>query len=190
MSAVAVQPADATKWTYEEFCLFPDDGRRHELIDGERYVSPSPRTKHQTVSGNLFFVLATYIRKHRTGQLWAAPMDVVLSDLDVVEPDLLYVSAARGAIITEKNIQGAPDLVVEILSEGSRRTDEVIKRKLYETYGIPEYWIVDPELEQVRVYKLTRGRYVRTSELSRETSDRLTSDLFPSLTIPTSELFE
>ncbi len=189
MPAVAVKSSHTTKWTYEEFCLFPEDGRRHELIDGAHYVSPSPRTKHQKVLFKLLIFLGNYTEKYKTGEILPAPMDVVLSDFDVVEPDLLYVSAARSAIITEKNIQGAPDLVVEILSAGNRRTDEVIKRKLYETHGIPEYWIVDPELEQVRVYRLTDGRYVRIAELSSETSDLLTSDLFPNLTIPLPELF-
>ncbi len=133
--------------------------------------------------------LGNYTQKYKMGEVLPAPMDVVLSDFDVVEPDLLYVSAARGAIVTDKNIQGAPDLVVEILSEGSRKADEVIKRKLYETYGVQEYWIVDPELEQVRVYKLTDGRYVRTAELSSEEPGVLTSDLFPGLTMPLSEIF-
>jgi Uma2 family endonuclease len=188
MSSAAIQ--QTTKWTYEEFCLFPDDGKRHELIDGEHYVSPSPITKHQQVSKNLLFLLETHIKKHKTGQLFHAPMDVVLSNFDVVEPDLLYVSAARKAIVTDDNIQGAPDLVVEILSEGSRRRDEVVKRKLYETHGVLEYWIVDPELEQVRVYRLTGGRYVRVAEWSREGADLLTSALFPGLAMPLSEVFE
>src|SRR5438128_3226950 len=168
----AMTPAGSgVKLTYEDFLLFPDDGKRHELIDGEHYVTPSPKTKHQRVSGNLFAALHNHVHPRRAGQLLAAPMDVLLSDTDVVEPDLLFISAARSSIITEPNIQGAPDLVVEILSEGTRKTDEITKRKLYERFGVTEYWVVDPELETVKVYRLSDRRYVRAAELSTEAGD-------------------
>lgn len=124
--------AHKVKFTYEDYLLFPDDGKRHELIDGEHYVTPSPSTKHQRISGNLLYFLKDHLRRTKAGRMFDAPMDVVLSDFDVVQPDLLFVSSARASIITEKNIQGAPDLVVEILSDGTRKTDEIIKRKLYE----------------------------------------------------------
>ncbi len=184
-----LQTVSPVKFTYEDFCLFPDDGKRHELIEGEHRMSPSPRTRHQIVSGNLAALLWNFLKESRRGTLLAAPMDVVLSDLDVVEPDLVYVSAARANIITEQNIQGAPDLAVEILSESSRKMDEIVKRKLYERAGIPEYWILDPELDAARVYRLRDGRYVRIAELTREAGDALTSDLFPGLTLPLAEIF-
>ncbi|MDH4194589.1 MAG: Uma2 family endonuclease [Nitrospirota bacterium] len=95
-------PLSSIKFTYEDYLLFPDDGRRHELIDGEHYVPPSPVTKHQKISGNIFVILGTYIRKTKIGHLFAPPMDVVLSDLDVVQPDLLFISNAHASIITEK----------------------------------------------------------------------------------------
>ena len=145
------QPVHTTKFTYEDYLLFPEDGRRHELIAGDHYVTPSPRTKHQKVSGSLLVSLGTHLQKSKGGQVLAAPMDVVLSDLDVVQPDLLFISQARSSILTEKNIQGAPDLLVEILSDSTRKTDEIIKRKLYEQHRVSEYWIIDPELETVKV---------------------------------------
>ncbi|MGH7233040.1 MAG: Uma2 family endonuclease [Nitrospiraceae bacterium] len=169
--------------------LFPDDGKRHELIDGDHFVTPSPTTKHQRISGKLFLHIGIHVEKTQAGQIFAAPMDVVLSDLNVVEPDLLYISSARSSIITEKNIQGPPDLVVEILSEATRKTDEIIKRKLYERYAVPEYWIVDPELETVKVYRLTDGHHVRVAELARETNDSLTTPLLPNLVIPLTDIF-
>ncbi len=97
----------------------------------------------------------------KSGEAFAAPCDVVLSDEDIVEPDLLFISAARAAIITEKNIQGPPDLVVEILSASTRKIDEVVKRKLYERYGVRGYWIVAPELEGIKIYRLTDQGYIR-----------------------------
>jgi Uma2 family endonuclease len=182
-------PLSSTKFTYEDYLLFPDDGKRHELIDGEHYVTPSPITKHQKVLGNIFIPLGTLIQKTKIGQLFAAPMDVVLSDIDVIQPDLLFITNKRDSIITEKNIQGAPDLVVEILSESSRKTDETIKRKLYERYRVSEYWIVDPELESVKIFRLSDKGYSRIAELSVEANDTLTSPLFPDWQLPLSLIF-
>lgn len=177
------------KLTYEDFLLFPDDGKRHELIDGDHYVTPSPITRHQRISRNLMIALHSFVTKHRLGEVFAAPYDVILSDVDVVEPDLLFVSAGRATIITEKNIQGAPDIVVEILSESTRKTDEMVKRKRYEQFGIMEYWIVDPELESVKVYRMTDKGYVRAAEWAKETNDTLTTPLLPDLRIPLTDIF-
>ena len=183
------QPLSSTKFTYEDYVLFPDDGKRHELIDGEHYVTPSPVTKHQRISRNLLGALYAYVQHKQCGHLFTAPMDVVLSNLDVVQPDLLFISNPRASIITEPNIQGAPDLVVEILSAGSRKTDEIIKRKLYERYRVSEYWIVDPELDAVKIYRLSDKGFARVAELSLETNDTLASPLFPDWQLPLSQLF-
>jgi len=183
-------PNPQTKFTYEDYLLFPDDGKRHELIDGDHFVTPAPRTKHQRVSGNLYRLLSTYVHQKRCGAMFAAPTDVVFSDLDVLQPDLLFISTDRASIITEKNIQASPDLLVEILSETTRRTDEVIKRKLYERYGVPEYWIVDPELETVKVYRMTEQGYSRVAELAKESGDVLTTPLLPDLHLPLAAIFE
>ena len=107
--------AESLKFTYEDYLLFPEDGKRHEIINGDHFMSPSPLTKHQKISSALHRIIGSFIHERRLGHLLAAPMDVVLSDFDVVEPDLLFISTARASIITDKNIQGAPDLVIEIL---------------------------------------------------------------------------
>ena len=180
----------SVRFTYEDYLLFPNDGKRHEIIDGDHFMTPAPNIKHQRVSGNLFNALRNFLKGRRSGEAFAAPCDVILSDEDIVEPDLLFVSAARGAIITEKNIQGAPDLVVEILSDGTRKTDEIVKRKLYERYGVREYWIVDPELETVKIYRLTDQGYVRAAELARETNEALSTPLLPGFQAPLAEVFE
>ena len=103
-----------TKFTYQDYLLFPNDGKRYELIAGDRYVTPAPRIRHQKISTNLQGFLFDFVKKNNNGLVLSAPTDVVFSDMDVVQPDLLFVSRDRASIITEDNIQGAPDLVVEI----------------------------------------------------------------------------
>ena len=113
------------KLTYDDFVLFPDDGKRHELVDGEHYVTPSPNTRHQQISGDLFALIWTYLEAHLVGRVFHAPYDVVFSDCDVVAPDLLYVSNERAAeVVTAQHVQGVPDVVVEIASPGTRKRDE------------------------------------------------------------------
>ena len=109
------------KLTYDDFLLFPDDGKRHELIDGEHYVTPSPNLKHQAIVRNLVTTIGSFLRTHPVGKVYVAPLDVVFSHFDVVEPDLLYVSEARRDVLTAQNVQGAPDLVVEVGSPSTRR---------------------------------------------------------------------
>ncbi len=181
--------ATPLKLTYEDYLYLPDDGKRHEIIDGEHYVSPAPKVRHQTILGNLLSILWNFVRQHQLGRVWMAPVDVVLSSTDVVQPDLIFLSAARQHLLTEDNLQGAPDLVVEVLSEATRRKDEVTKRHLYDRFGVAEYWVIDPELETVKVYRRSGEQLVRHAELSLEAKDRLSSPLFPRLEIRLADLF-
>jgi Uma2 family endonuclease len=184
-----IPPTSGVKLTYDDFLLFPDDGQRHELIDGEHYVTPSPNQIHQIIVGNLYFALRGYLEEHPIGQAFLAPFDVVFSSVDVVEPDLLYITAERREILTKQNVQGAPDLVIEVGSPGTRRRDETIKRRLYERAEVSEYWIVDPDLEVVRVYQREGQGFGRPRELSREAGDVLESALFRSFTLPLDAVF-
>lgn len=186
---MSTQPR-STKLTYEDYLLFPDDGKRHELIHGDHSMTPAPSTKHQRISRNLVIAMGAFIRQHALGELFDAPCDVILSDEDVVQPDVLFVTSARKGIVTDDNIKGAPDLVVEILSDATRKKDEVTKRKLYERFGVSEYWIVDPELETVKVFRLGDHQYIRTAELSTEAHDTLTTPLLPEFRLPLADLFE
>ena len=102
--------APSVKFTYEDVLNFPNDGKRHEIIDGEHYVTPSPNTKHQRVATNLTVALGSYLKHHAIGEVFVAPLDVVLSDLDVVEPDLLYISRERWQVLTDQHVRGSPDL--------------------------------------------------------------------------------
>jgi len=178
------------KLTYEDFLLFPDDGKRHELIDGEHYVTASPNLRHQQVSGRLHLAIGHWLETHPIGQVYYAPLDIVFTDFDVVEPDLLYMSNERAASIgTPEHLKGAPELLVEIGSPSTRKRDETIKRRLYERSGVSEYWVVDPELDIVRVFRRRDGAFGRPVELSAEAGDVLTTPLLPGLEIPLARLF-
>ena len=180
----------AVKLTYDDFVHFPDDGRRHELIDGEHYVTPSPNTRHQRIAGTLHGVMWAWLEAHPIGQLFSAPYDVVFSEFDVVEPDLLYLSNERAAqVLTPLHAKGVPELVVEIASKGTRKRDETIKRRLYERVGVSEYWIVDPEIDVIRVHRREGTRFGRPVELSREADDVLTTPLLPGLELPLARIF-
>jgi Uma2 family endonuclease len=177
-----------TRLTYEDYCLLPNNGKRYEVVDGELYVTPAPLTRHQRVLVNFVYYLVDFVKKHHLGEVYPAPFDVVFSQYDVVEPDILYVSEARASVITEKNVQGAPDLVVEILSESTAKIDRTTKLKLYARYGVAEYWVVDPEVCAIEIYRLAPGGYELAAQLdSRQT---LTSPLFPGFALPLAKLGE
>jgi Uma2 family endonuclease len=178
------------KLTYDDFVLFPDDGKRHELIDGEHYVTPSPTVRHQQISGNIHLLIGSWLQQHPIGKLFYAPLDVIFSNFDVVEPDLLYMSNERAAqIATQQHVKGVPELVIEIASPGTRKRDETIKRRLYERAGVTEYWVVDPDLDVVRVYRRSDDHFDRPIELAREAHDVLTSPLLPLLNLPLERIF-
>lgn len=182
-------PTPSVKFTYEDFLNFPADGKRHEIIDGEHFVTPSPNTKHQRVATRLTVALGRHLDLHPLGEIFVAPFDVVLSDLDVVEPDLIYVSRERAGVLTEKHVRGAPDLAVEILSPGTRKTDEVTKRKLYERFDVNEYWVVDPELDAIKIYRRVEGTLARVAELTAEAGDTLTTPLMPDFAVTLADVF-
>jgi Uma2 family endonuclease len=193
MEGGAVDPAmQATKakLTYKDYEQFPDDGQRHELIDGEHVVTPAPELGHQQVLRRLFLAVNGAVEAGPGGELIFAPMDVILSDHDVLQPDLLWVSPARSALL-QRWVHGAPDLAVEVLSPSSRRTDELRKRRRYELFGVTELWIVDPDVEVVRVYRRPPGAEVfeRPVQLAAERSDLLTTPMLPSLSLPVASLF-
>ncbi|MBX2821551.1 MAG: Uma2 family endonuclease [Rhodothermaceae bacterium] len=179
-----------TLLTYEDYCLIPNDGNRYEVVDGALHMSPAPIIRHQQISIQLVSVLFKHVTDHDLGLLFHAPCDVVLSEHNVVQPDMLFISKERTSIITDKNVQGAPDLLVEILSEGNRRHDEVVKRKLYESFDVNEYWIIDPVLELVKVYRLEEGSYSGAKELSAEREDVLSSPLLSGFELALTTLFK
>jgi len=187
---VVMKTASLREWTYEEFMSLPEGGPfRYEIIDGELCMTPSPSPRHQEISLLLSLAIGNWLKKHPSGKLFIAPCDVVFSKepLQVVEPDLLFVSKEHLSNIGERNIQGVPDLTVEILSPTTATADRRVKHSLYERFGVPEYWIVDPESQTVQVFRLVDGRY--PAPLEHGKSDLLESPLFPGLSIPLSEVF-
>ena len=146
-------PNPTIKFTYEDYLNTPDD-TRYELLDGELVMPPAPGEFHQSVSIQLGAKLFLFTSEHSLGRVYHAPFDVVLSDMDVVQPDLIFVSNERADIITPANIQGAPDLVVEILSPSTATRDKTFKRSLYARHGITEYWMVDLTEKTITVLRL------------------------------------
>jgi Uma2 family endonuclease len=150
-----------SKLEYKHYVCFPDDGQRHEIIDGEHFVNPAPSTYHQKVSRRIQFQLYTKIELMKLGEVIDAPVDLQLSDYDIVQPDLVVVLDAKTQIITPTKIKGVPQLVVEILSPTSDKNDRTLKKGLYERSGVPEYWIVDPFDHVLEQWVLEKGVYVQ-----------------------------
>ena len=182
-------PQTATRLTYEEFMALPEEeGKHYELIEGELVVNPAPFLRHQRILTKLISALDHYFDEHGGGEVLPAPIDVVLSSELVLQPDLVIVTSARSSLISNrKNVQGAPDIAIEILSEGTRRKDVVTKRRLYEQFGVDEYWIVDPEIDAVQIYRRSGDAFVRAAEL--EAGDTITSPLLPGFALPLQKVF-
>jgi len=177
------------KLTHDDLLKFPDDGQRHELIDGVHFVTPTPITPHQRILGNLYFLMRSHVEHHGGGAVYLSPLDVIFSKFDVVEPDLFFVSDARGRILTDTWVYGSPDLVVEILSPSTRGRDEGIKMKLYERFDVLEYWVIDPQPELIFVYRRQDQRLLQMMELTCGRNEVLTTPLLPGLKIALAKLF-
>jgi len=178
--------AVAPKLTYADLLEMPDDGKRYELLDGELIVSPSPIPRHQRVSAQLARLLMR-AEDAGFGQLYYAPIDIVLDDRSVVVPDLIFVTTERLSIVTSTNVQGPPDLVVEILSPSTQKRDLGAKLQMYAHFGVPHYWVPGPEAEVVRRFELRDQTYIELPVLKGD--DILSSPLFPGIEIAVSRLF-
>ena len=164
---------------------------RHEIIDGVHYVTPSPVRRHQLLLGRLYLAIGNFLEDHPdVGQAYLSPFDTVFSPWDVVEPDLLFVAADQLDILTEPNIQGAPALVIEILSPGTRKRDLGIKRQLFDRGGVREYWIVDPKARDLTVYqRAVDGTFPKVAQLSASDEATLMTPLLPGFTLSLTKLF-
>ncbi len=149
------------QWTYEDFLRLPDDGVRYEIIDGVLYMTNAPDPEHQYAVLQIAFALETVVRAGHLGVVYTAPIEVHLPGIaQPVQPDVLFIAQARREIIKSKFIEGAPDLIVEVLSPSTTRVDRSIKFGAYERAGVREYWIANPKPRSIEVYTLTRGEYV------------------------------
>ena len=166
----------------------PEDGNRYEVIDGELFVTPPPLEPHQRAAGTLHGYLWPYVHQRQLGRVYTAPLGVVLDDENGVQPDLVYVARERLGIIAERGIEGAPDLVVEVLSPSTRARDRGIKMRRYAAAGIPHYWIVDPRARTLEAYQLGEQGYELTGREGAGSTFRPT--LFPGLEIPIDDLWQ
>ena len=174
------------KFTYNDYLQLPED-KRYELIEGEFFMVPSPSWSHQTISASLFRALDSYVRNHKLGEVRYAPLDILLSEENVLQPDLLFISKERPGIITDKNIRGAPDLVVEILSPATAQRDKELKQKLYAKFGVREYWIADPNTKTIEVMSLAEEGFESVGTYQEGTI--MESPLLRGLSIEVREIF-
>jgi Uma2 family endonuclease len=174
------------KFTVNDYMTTPPD-KRYQLLDGELILAPAPSINHQRIIGRIFTALDQFVTARGLGYVVLAPCDVVLSSYDVVQPDILFVSRARSGIVTEANLQGAPDLVVEVLSPATEEYDRGYKRTLYGRHGVREYWLVDPETQRVEV--LVGGAEGLAPAATYRRGQALASPLLGGLTIELDQLF-
>jgi len=160
--------------TYDDYTALPDDGRRFELYEGELIeMTPAPRPRHQLVIGRLHLLMAEHVHRHGLGEVFLSPIDVILSRINVLQPDLVYLDAARLRLVTDRAIEGAPTLVVEVLSPSTDARDRETKQALYARYGVPYYWIVDPDAETVQALRLIGESYEPVARLEGTASAAL-----------------
>lgn len=175
-----------SKYTYNDYAAMDDD-KRFELIEGELYMVPAPGFYHQTISMNISHPLKRFVKKNNLGTVLYAPFDVVLSETDVVQPDIIFVSRERMGLMTEKNLRGAPDLAIEILSITTKERDKLVKKRLYMDYGVREFWIVDPDKKAVEIMVLKKTGYETDGIYFID--DELTSPLLKGFRLDLKEVF-
>lgn len=168
----------------DEFLAIAPDGKRYELIDGEFIVHATPPVRHQSVLVNILSPLSMYCRDH-DAETFLGPLDVHLSDDSVVEPDGFVVCRERMSIVGDDYIHGVPNIIIEILSDETRRRDEVDKRDLYERVGVDEYWIVDPDHDIVTIYRRRGASFAPV-----ETGGTITSPLLPRFALDINVIFD
>lgn len=177
----------ATRLTANDYYAMPDDGKRYELIDGELYEMPSPSPLHQDILLNLALLLRSDVGTSG-GKVYVAPLDVYLSTHRVVQPDVLVLLAERTGLVTRRGVEGAPNLVIEVLSPSNTQHDRERKLRLYAEAGVPEVWYVSPEMELIEVLVLHDGRYEVHTRAGRD--EPVTSVVLPGLSFPASAAFQ
>src|SRR4030067_622746 len=175
-------------YTYQDYLELPDDRNRYEILEGELVMTPSPITVHQRVSRKIEVQLDHFVEENKLGEVFNAPCDTILSEDNIVQPDLLFIANENKKIITEKNSQGAPDLLIEILSPTTAYHDLIEKKGIYQNFGVKEYWIVDPKRRWIEVYVLQEGRYQLFQRT--EKSETVQSKIIEGLEIPLARIFE
>lgn len=160
-----------TRWTYAEFARLPSEGgTRYEIVAGELVVTPAPGTRHQRIVTDLVYLLTGFAREYGVGQVFVSPFDVLFGEGDYMEPDVVFVGAARLHLLSDRGVEGAPDLLVEVVSPSTAQRDRGVKLERYRHFGVKEYWIVDPDARVVEVWRFGSGA---TEPVVLRESDRL-----------------
>lgn len=149
---MGIMKSVTSKMNYDQLCLLPGDGNQYELFDGELVMTPSPIARHQEIVGKLHVLLLPHVQNNSLGKVYVAPLDTIMDEYTVVQPDILFVSRERVAEVVKEHIEGAPDLVVEVLSPSTFHKDLRRKMRVYSQFGVREYWIVDPEEQTMELY--------------------------------------
>jgi Uma2 family endonuclease len=173
--------------TYKDYEALPDDGRRYEIHDGELGVNPAPSPEHQRHSRRLFTSLNAHVEARGLGEVFFSPIDVILSDTAIVQPDIVYVASERLGAVSSRGIEGPPTLVIEILSPSTARTDRHVKLQLYARHRVPHYWIVDPEGRTLEAYTLVESRYALAAHAAGHAT--FAAPPFADLAIPLASLW-
>lgn len=155
------------RYVYEDLLTMPDDGRRYEIVEGDLLVSPSPNRRHQRIVKSLVVFLSG-LEAAGLGEVYPAPFDVVLDRYTVFEPDVIFIRTERLGIVTDRNVSGAPDLVVEVLSDSTRDVDLGRKLRAYGRHGVPGYWVVDPDANRVQIFRQEGGAFAEVGALGPE----------------------
>ncbi len=178
------------RWTYSEFARLPSEGgTRHEIVAGELVVTPAPSPRHQRIVRRLVVLLDEFVQTHDLGEVFPGPVDVLLAEGDYLEPDVLFVRRNRLPIVTDRGIEGPPDFVVEVASPSTSDRDRGAKVERYRLFGVPEYWIVDPDAHSIDVWYLAEGALQPMTRLGGEQGWAPNSDADPVLFVDLEELF-
>src|SRR5208282_4817005 len=174
--------------TVENYKLLPETGPRYQLIQGDLYMAPAPNRFHQEISRNLQFELHSYLKRNPIGKLFDAPFDVYLDEINIYQPDIIIVLNERLGILTEQGAEGAPELVIEILSPKTRRLDLVNKKHEYARAGVKELWIIDPESRAITIHQFASDGVEKIRDVNEE--DTLSTDLLPGFNLAAETIFE
>ena len=188
ISSFLYEQSDPSEWTYQDYLNLPNEGQRYEIIQGVLYVTNAPDIDHQFTVSELVRQIGNFVIEHKLGRVLTAPFEVHLSEISrPVQPDVFFIKAERWPAPGAKFFEGAPDLIVEVLSPSTSRTDRFIKFNEYEQAGVPEYWIANPKTRSVEIFVLSGGEYAQLSEFTE--NELIQSATLIGLTIVTGALF-
>ncbi len=174
--------------TADDYRQMPETGPRYQLVEGRFHMSPAPNRYHQQIVGTIYHLMRRFLEDHPIGEVYVSPFDVYLTENDVYQPDVIFVSRSNSAILTAAGAEGPPDLAVEVLSKGTAFLDVGTKRSVYAQTGVKELWIVDPEAMNVQVYRLAVD--ANAPEATYDSQAQFSSHLLPGLVLRVAEIFK